>query len=222
MKVYIGPYRDQYISTVKIAKWLIFWKKYDPYSQEETIHDKFSDWLQYTKDGKDTWLAKLLIKINKFLAKQERKVKIRVDHYDVWSADQTIAMLIVPILHELRHSKQGYSYIDDEDVPENIRSYNAPALTQEEICRGDYDEFAEKRWDWVLDEIIWTFEQHASDDWEEAYYSGEINLQVDSLGYLVEGPNHTFKQDYEGIKAHRTRMENGRKLFAKYYVALWT
>jgi hypothetical protein len=75
-----------------------------------------------------------------------------------------------------------------------------------------------------MDEMIWAFEQD-NNSWEEKYYSGVVDMrkeEVDSSCFrLVDGPNHTFKVDEEGIKKHQERINTGRRLFAKYYDGLW-
>jgi hypothetical protein len=38
---------------------------------------------------------------------------------------------------------------------------------------------------------------------------------------MVEGPNHTQKVDWDGMKAEQTRITNGFRLFGKYYEGLW-
>jgi hypothetical protein len=38
---------------------------------------------------------------------------------------------------------------------------------------------------------------------------------------MVNGPNHTFEVDTEGMKKHEARIDNGIMLFAKYYGGLW-
>ena len=218
MKVYIGPYKN-HITPYSIAKSICFWEK-PGIMDEDTMADKLGDWLANNKQGQPSRLTKFCQWYNrKFM--QDRKINIKVHSYDSWSADQTIAMLIVPLLKEIRNSKQGFSIVDDEDVPENLRSDKSPPLTQEEINCGHYDELAPARWDWILDEMIWTFEQHTNDDWEEQYCSGTSDLQIVG-GNLVDGPNHTFKIDMESRRKHMDRMLRGRMLFAKYYEGLWT
>jgi hypothetical protein len=154
--------------------------------------------------------------------KRKRKISIQIDNYDVWGADHTLALIIHPTLVKLRERKQGYPLVDDEDVPENIRSTSSRPLTEEEKCAGLLDDFAESRWDWVLEEMIWAFEQHINDDeWQTQYESGTHDFIVTENGDLKTGPNHTYVADYDGIKKHRERMANGRRLFAKYYFSLW-
>jgi hypothetical protein len=38
---------------------------------------------------------------------------------------------------------------------------------------------------------------------------------------MDDGPNHTYECDYEGMKVVQSRIDNGFKLFGKYYQSLW-
>jgi hypothetical protein len=38
---------------------------------------------------------------------------------------------------------------------------------------------------------------------------------------MEKGPNDTYKADYEGMKKVHDRMNNGFRLFGKYYRSLW-
>jgi len=205
MKVYLGPYIN-WIGPYQIADLL------RPVIGEDRAH-RLGDSLA------KTWVAKVCTWVDE---KRKRKISVRVDGYDVWGADHTLALIIHPVLVELKKQKHGHPLVDDEDVPENIRSTSARSPTEEEKNTGQLDEFAEARWDWVLDEMIWAFEQHTNDDeWQAQYESGVHDFKIDDDGRLVTGPNHTYVADYEGIKKHRERMANGRRLFAKYYESLW-
>ena len=148
-------------------------------------------------------------------SKKERKVSVRIDRSDVWNMDHTLALIVVPMLKMTKDDKHGSPYVDNDDVPEHLRS------TQTEPSY-DTDETHHERWAWVLDEMIWAFEQHANSEWETQYYSGDIDMYVDDNGLLCEGPNHTFSVDHDGQTAHRARMRNGLRLFGKYYDRLWT
>jgi hypothetical protein len=65
--------------------------------------------------------------------------------------------------------KHGAPFVDDEDVPDHLKSTAAPAKENE--WDTDANHFA--RWDWVLDEMIFAFECKTDDSWEEAFRSGE-------------------------------------------------
>jgi hypothetical protein len=225
MKVNIGPYRT-WIGPYQIAEKILFWKdKYAfskdfPYGEhpDAVAINKLGDFLD-----KVPGLAKLCNWID---SKKKRKIKIHVDGYDVWSADHTLALIIVPVLKKLKEQKHGSPHVDNKDVPKHLRTTAAKRLTKEERNTGHTDELWEQRWEWVLDEMIWAFEQHAADDWDSQFYSGETDTTVErdpetGYGKLVTGPNHTFKVDVEAREAAYKRMSNGRRLFAKYYNSLW-
>jgi hypothetical protein len=140
--------------------------------------------------------------------------------------DDTLAIIILPMLKQLKATKHGSPCVDMEDVPEELRCVPASEA-------NDYnDETIHKRWDWVLDEIIWAFEQkHPDNDWEEQYYSGNIDFKFvvskkDESGkpllyQMEDGPKHTFKTDYAVMKKHEDRIQRGLVLFGKYYQGLW-
>lgn len=226
MKVYIGPY-TKWLGPYQLAEKILFWK--DKYHTDYATAEKHSEqihalgkWLSGT-DEKPSLLLRFCEWIQ---SKKKRKVDIYIDNYDCWSADTTLAMIIHPVLVKLKENKHGAPHVDDKDVPIELRSTSAPALTEEQKNCGTTDENWFKRWDYVLNEMIWTFEQHADPDWESQYNSGEIDfksvkLEGSELYQLETGPNHTFKSDRKGINKHRARMKNGRRLFAKYYESFW-
>jgi len=130
---------------------------------------------------------------------KKRKVEVRIDKYDVWSLDHTLALIIAPALKVMRENLLGSPFIDDEDVPEELR--RGEYFSQYQYDIGPY---WHNRWEYVLDEMIFAFENHANIDWEEQFYPDN-------------GP-----ADKVGLEAHMARMANGRRLFAKYYDGLWT
>jgi hypothetical protein len=215
MKINIGPYKN-WIGPYQIAEKILFWKdKYD----DKTVHE-FGKWLSENKDGKDSLLTKFCTWID---SKRKRKMKIHIDGYDVWNMNNTLGHIILPMLKLLKEKKHGAPWTDDEDVPEgqNLRSTEAPKKEND----YDTDENHFKRWDWIIDEMIWTFEQYTI-DWEDQYYSGVHDIvwkkKGDSDFYeMKKGPKDTFKVDNEGMQKHRERMQNGLRLFGKYYDGLW-
>lgn len=155
----------------------------------------------------------------------ERKISIKIDTFDVWSMDHTLALIIHPMLVQLQSTKHGAPLVDDEDVPENLRSTAAAPKENE----WDTDDLYHDRWTWVLDEMIWAFAQKLDDDAERAFHSGEIDIQWKKItnesgveAYeMVRGPNDTHVFDKEGHYAWQARKSNGYRLFGKYYEALW-
>jgi hypothetical protein len=214
MKVKIGKYKN-WIGPYQIAEKILFWM--DKH-EDHRVHE-FGRWLSENKHGEDSLLTKVCQWIHN---KQKRTVKIKLDPWDDWSADHTMALIIHPLLVQLKNSKMGAPNTEDEDVPEHLRSTAAPAKENE----WDTDENWFKRWEWILDEMIWTFEQLASDDIESQFYHHEFGKNdkvpegwqwVDGFG-RVEG----FWVDRPGEEIHAKRIDNGLRLFGRYYRGLWT
>lgn len=204
MKVYMGPYRLVHIRMYSFFDDYMSWKHNKPYwsvDEEEytridKLLEKFFDVLQEIADAT----------INKILAKRtERKIKVRVDPYDVWSMDNTLAHIIHPMLVQLKKQKHGGPFVPDEEVPEHLRSTNAKPVREDEV-----DEFYFDRWDWVLDEMIWTFKT-LNEDWESQFYTSSSKED----DYL----SGTY--DAEGRQKMQDRINNGLRLFGKYYQSLW-
>tara|TARA_R110002153_G_scaffold5049_1_gene23595 strand:- start:10662 stop:11201 length:540 start_codon:yes stop_codon:yes gene_type:complete len=152
----------------------------------------------------------------------EPKVSVRIDNYDTWSMDHTLAYIIIPMLKQLKETKQGAPYVYPEDVPAKLRP------TKKELTayttKGDVDSKFFERWEWVMDQMIFAFESK-HEDWEEQFTSGEHDIQwIDldnGMSEMIEGPNHTYEIDWEGRTAYQERVSNGFKLFGKYYEGLW-
>ncbi len=96
---------------------------------------------------------------------KERKISVKIDPWDTWSMDVTLAHIILPMLKQLKETKQGAPYVDDEDVPEHLRKSAAPPSENE----WDTDDNHFKRWDYVLDEMIFAFESKQNCTWVEKY-----------------------------------------------------
>ena len=223
MKVKIGPYKN-WVGPFQIAEFLCFWarKEKDEYGYEHTadwVHN-FGEWLS-GGEKEDSWLMKLCVWIE---SRRQRTIKVRIDPCDTWSMNTTLAYIILPMLKQLNESKQGAPCTDDEDVPEALRSTNAGPKENE----WDTDDLFFKRWDWIMSEMIFAFEHKIDDSWEEKFYTGEWDMKtvpVEHNGqelYTWEpGPDHTYTCDREGLKAVHDRIQNGFRLFGRYYQNLW-
>jgi hypothetical protein len=68
-----------------------------------------------------------------------------------------------------------------------------------------------KCWDWMMDEMIWAFEQILDDDNDKQFFSGVSDTYLEELenGYseMKRGPKDTFKIDHEGLTKHNERIE---------------
>lgn len=133
-------------------------------------------------------------------------VSVRIDPWDTWSMDCTLAPIILPMLKQLKETTHGAPWVDNEDVPEHLRRAETP------LEDFDEDDNWHSRWDWVLDEMIWTFEQKCRDDWMDDYYGPFIrDERLGKFEWI----------DSEGREKHQKRMTNGFRLFGKYYEGLW-
>ena len=130
----------------------------------------------------------------------KQRTSIKIHNYDTWGMDHTLAPIILPMLVQLKETKHGAPMVDMKDVPKELRATKAQQNKYAE--GGDVDPKHFERWDYIMDEMIWAFEQKCRDDWQSYYY--DYN-----------------NWDTEGMKAHQERMTNGFRLFGKYYENLW-
>ena len=131
----------------------------------------------------------------------ERKISIKLHKWDSWNADNTIALIAHPLLIQLKETKHGSPNVDIEDVPDDLK-----------------DKDTHKRWDWVLDEIIFAMQEIAKDDNGDSqfYDHSEVDESADFMTQVKQ-----IKVDREGLKAYHDRIQNGCILFGKYFQALW-
>jgi hypothetical protein len=199
MKVYLSKYRDHWLSPYTILEKICFWRVYD---QDDPWVERWADRLQPLCEG----LRWVLDRIHPPVT------LVKIDHYDTWNMDHTLAHIILPMLRQLKATKHGSAQTDLEDVPEHLHPKVAPSAA------NNYDdETVHERWEWVLNEMIWAFEQQLDDDDESRFYdhsgvdnSAPLNTQLSQM-----------KVDREGLEAHQKRKANGFRLFGKYYQGLW-
>ena len=220
MKVYISKYRNHWVSPYTILEKVFFWREIE---YDEPLIDKLANILNPFCVG--------LQKVLDFVHPEIKYVKI--DHYDTWNMDTTLSPIILPMLKQLKATKHGSGYIDLEDVPENLRY----TTTEDYDPQSTFDFYNEEgshkiecdihvRYDWALSEMIWAFEQ-LNTDWEDQYWitKPEIDLTkheededkvVTPFRWKVKG-----ECDWDGREKHQQRINNGLRLFGKYYSSLW-
>lgn len=230
MKIYIGPYTSDLIPVRRWEKNYEFWSagegKY--YLDEEDYK-----WYDKIVFGFFDKLDALVLPINRWSNNRKRKVKVHVDGYDVWGADHTLGLIIAPTLKKLKEIQHGHPHVDNEDVPESLHMSNEE---KEKLnWDGTVDANHEARWNYVLDEMIWTFEQYSDPyDGENQFMHNveqldmvftplEDNPKLSSLSfnYQKDPSKPAYWRDTEGLKKHHERKKNGLRLFAKYYDCLW-
>lgn len=235
MKVYLSKPKDHWVSPYTIIKYICFWEKDDSvfYNHEnlpDAPYDKWIDRLSYVSNAiKWVW------------DKVDPEIKvIKIDYWDTWSMDITLSPIILPMLKQLKADKHGSPQVDVEDVPFALQHEGYSEWDDQlQLDFGDKEQFhtesweiTHKRWDWVMDEMIWTFEQlHPDNDWEAQYTSGVFDTYSEVckrdengkalLFQMKNGPNHTYKVDWDARNKHQERINNGLRLFGKYYQGLW-
>ncbi len=201
MKVYLSKYRYHWISPYTVLEKVFFWREIE---YDEPIIDKWSDRLTPICQGIQKVLDFIHPKIN----------YVKIDRWDTWSMDYTLSHIIVPMLKQLKETKHGAPFVDDEDVPEELKSTSAPPKEND----YDTDENHFKRWDWALNEMIWAFEQNLDTNSEEKFFD---HAEWDEKEKDFNKNLHKIKIDQPGLKAHQDRKANGFRLFGKYYQGLW-
>jgi len=240
MKVYISNYRYHWYSPYKILEYTFFWTDWSRcgrWNLTQSLEDEQREKSQYVDHPE--WVERWADRIEPvsqaiqwMLDKIHPPVRyVKIDRWDTWSMDSTLAQIVLPMLRQLQDTKHGAPFVDDEDVPEHLRSTAAPAKENE----YDTDENHFKRWDWAMGEMIYAFEMKNKDDWASEFHSGEIDMlwvPVDKDGNEVakgehkyyemkRGPKDTHEIDMDGMKVVQDRITNGFRLFGKYYEALW-
>jgi hypothetical protein len=199
MKVYISNYRNHWLSPYTILEKVFFWREID---YDEPLIARWNSRLEPVC----MFLQRVLDRIH------PRINYVKIDRWDSWSADATLAQIILPLLQQLRATKHGAPFVDDEDAPAHLRSTAAPPKLND----WDTDSLHFERWDWVLDEMIWSFSQRCTDDDEDQFYDHSECDDSDFMESVAQ-----LKVDREGLLQHQQRKANGFKLFGKYYQHLW-
>lgn len=82
-------------------------------------------------------------------SKKDRVEEIRIDPWDTWNMDLTLAQIIIPMLKQLRDTTHGYpqDFFDGDEY----------------VDAGDIGGGFEK-WKETLNEMIWAFEEILTED----------------------------------------------------------
>ncbi len=138
---------------------------------------------------------------NNWMDKLKNKMFIRLNKADSWNADVTIAILAYPIVKQLFNTNHGYFIVYDVDVPNELKNGDDFTLTN----NGD-------KYNYVMGEILFALDK-CRGDWEDEFY---LMSNDDS-----EVWKENVKFDEDGHKKTSERINNGLRLFGKYYRCLW-
>jgi hypothetical protein len=212
MKVYLSNYRNHWLSPYTILKTICFWEKDEDriYNLNDDVNNPYVKWVNFLNPICEVWQ-----KFLDFIHPRFNYVKI--DRWDTWSMDHSLAHIIHPMLVQLQKDKHGAPYTEDDDVPEYLRSYMAQPKENE----WDTDSLHFMRWDWILKEMIWAFEQKLKADDEDQFFD-HSECDDEKFPWNKDGQYVSkLKLDREGLEAHQKRKANGFRLFGVYYQNLW-
>ena len=112
---------------------------------------------------------------------------VLVEPHDVWSLDWTLAQIIHPGLIMLKQQKNGAPWVDPMDVPEELRPTPEELANYEEDARTD--ELWFDRFDYILDEMIWAFDQIKQD----------VNIHSKSDAARINNALRLFGKYYQSL-----------------------
>lgn len=141
--------------------------------------EEFVDSVDYNQ-SKFTKIQKLLHKYNSI----DKNIDfVKIQNHDIWNLDATLATIIYPALIKLKEDNNGIPFVEDEDVPDHLKT----------LKENREDNYCIHKWHYVLDKMIFAFKAE------------NIDLAYD----------HDQKETKEAL-------EEGYRLFGKYYTSLWT
>ena len=118
---------------------------------------------------------------------------------ECWSLDITLAQLMLPKLLYFKNFVERHGYPSDFYNPETEVSLH-------------------EEWEEILDEIVWAV-AYAANDYEGYQYEGDYEVGKDGL---FEVTDQALWDKYVAAKKKEgARFDNGMRLFAKYFTALW-
>jgi len=223
MKIYKSCYRNHWVSPFTIIEYIFFWTDWSKCGRNRgIIEDKdYVDHPAWVEKATE-YLGPVCQAVRWVLDLIHPQINIvKIDRWDTWSFDHTLADIILPGLKQLKADKHGAPFVDDKDVPKELRSTEAEPKENE----WDIDSNYFKRWDYVLNEMIWAFEQKVADDAEGQFFDHSAYKDskrgtdewLDDMTKAVS----KVKYDKKGHKIWQERKTNGFRLFGRYFEALW-
>lgn len=151
---------------------------------------------------------------------------ITVDCYDTWSADYTIAFVAAPLLKQLAKTKHGAPFVNNADVPEQLRATEEDANLY--ITEHTTDDKWFDRWDWVLGEMIFAMDELGNDKPNQPEVLADVretDIEIPDPDTRTEFMKRSMLVEVPGgeeaLRAYEERVENGCRLFGAYFQSLW-
>jgi hypothetical protein len=126
---------------------------------------------------------------------EKRDIQVRIDEYDTWSLDHTLALIILPALKAFKADPHC-------GTPGKIFDLISPPEGEDNMYSDEQYEEAQKLWIGIVDKMIFAFTAMTDEHAEDAFYRNGV--------------------DHSGLTTHHTRIDEGLELFGKYFRNLWT
>ena len=163
---------------------------------------------------------------------KERKVEVKVEKWDTYSMDHTAALIILPLLLQLKQTKHGVpSELVARTGGDTDNNYCFDFIQEDENVV--FDKLCEQ-WDEILDKMIWSFQQLVDESYDSKYHHGHMKLGwkpveitnpttgvVETMHEMVDENPGEHWYDHVGHALHEDRIQEGLELFGKYYRNLW-
>jgi len=126
---------------------------------------------------------------------QLQEIKIRIDKYDIYSLHHTLALIIEPCINRFIEETKGYSVIDQNDVPKELRYLDTDYYHQDDLFNTPteleqlYFKRRKEQWNYILNKMYNSFNQLTNSD----FITPKLQKEIDE----------------------------GLQLFGKYYRNLW-
>jgi len=193
--------------------------RYESVEQMEAEFEKDkTPWDRFILNPKMNWLRWLIYNAKdvpaeiKYWTREKYQRAVRGwSVSDAWGMNTYLATIIVDMLRYLKKNKHGYPICCGED-----RNKDYSKLSD------NYDERNQKKWEWILDEMIWTFEtvlKTLDHDWillDDRKHEKKMQKFCDKMTALYPDTDYHVM-----TKEESARYRNGWKLFQKYFVSLW-
>lgn len=149
--------------------------------------------------------------------RKNRAIKVRIDSWDTFSLDNTLALIILPALEKFKKERKKCPGVPmemfiDTDPKDKNGNHTDAAM-----------KLASKRWDEVLDKMIWSFkellyEKEADKCFKKNGKKWKTEKVEGGLSRIVE-TGYTFdKARFEEVMKRR---QEGLDLFGKHFCSLW-
>jgi len=131
----------------------------------------------------------------------EREVKIKVDEWDIWSVDETLKLIIHPLLILFKKELSSYCEVEEGDALSGLGGLEA--------------------WLYVLDRMVEAFDPYGEPCMEDYNFTFPDLVGNGVLSLAPDNPQE-YTRYKEDVSVYEEKCKEGLRLFAKYFTGLWS